>query len=1033
MIKTIIKKGSYQDSVVLMLLTNRIASMEGVKKVSIMMATPANKEIFAASGLVTVQLQEAGPNDMAIVADVEREDLIDEIVRASDQFLKDQATNRNVQENPAVENWDQALNRMPDADLAVISVPGMYAAEEAERALDEGMNVFIFSDNVALEDEVRLKSKAREQGLLVMGPDCGTAVLGGVPIAFANKVKKGGIGIAGASGTGIQEVISVISRSGEGISHAIGTGGRDLCEQVGGISMLEAIRLLDQDEETRVLVVLSKPPAPAVRENIIRRLESLHKPVVTLFSGEMPQADRIAGNGIYQAYTLEEAALAAVELLADIRDGGQSSEPIRLNGHAEPVGCTQGFPALDGMKIKGYYSGGTLAAEAAMLISDGLKLKETGHGQGYKLDCDGHQILDLGDDIFTRGTPHPMIVPEKRVEWICSALEDEKTGVILFDVVLGYGSCDDMAGAVSGCLQDIRRRCEEAGRKLYMVADLCGTPEDLQGYETQKKKLEDSGVIVCTSNRQAVMTALALIGHPWQADEEICLKYTVSSACTQSVKNDQLTARPTDWPAISPRLLRLLSGKPAILNIGLASFADVLEEAGCRVAQYNWRPPAGGNPQLIRAIRFLGRQEEVRDGNREVMERIVEGSPVLVDVTSAMESISELCGEMTLLHAGPPIRWESMPSPMQGSCIGAVLFEGWAEDENEARHMLKQDRIRFIPCHHVNAVGPMGGITSPHMPVFVVKCQPYGNVAYCTMNEGIGKVLRFGAYSEEVVTRLKWMRDVLGPILKKALAAIDGGLAVNPMIAKAIAMGDEFHQRNIAASLVFLKELGPVITELEEDEKKTAQVIRFLSETDQFFLNIMMASAKAVMDYARTIKRGTVVTAMCRNGENFGIRISGMGDQWFTAPVNTPQGLYFTGFTGKDASPDMGDSAITETFGVGGMAMIAAPAVTRFVGAGGFDDAVKTSNQMAEICLGHNPNFPIPTWNFQGTCLAIDACKVVEKGITPVINTGIAHRVAGNGQIGAGTVRPPMACFEKAVLAYMEKLSRERSEKRPEE
>lgn len=412
----------------------------------------------------------------------------------------------------------------------------------------------------------------------------------------------------------------------------------------------------------------------------------------------------------------------------------------------------------------------------------------------------------------------------------------------------------------------------------------------------------------------------------------------------------------------------------------------------------------------------------IDDANQAVIQKIVAASPVLRDVVLAKVVIKELNEGKVLLHAGPPILWENMTSPMQGSCIGATLFEGWAEDEQEARALLESGQVKFIPCHHVDAVGPMGGITSANMPVFVVENTTDGNRAYCSMNEGIGKVLRFGAYSEEVVVRLRWMRDVLGPILGKAIRTVDEGISISPMIAKAIAMGDEFHQRNIAASLVFLKEISPIIMNLDIDETHRREVIKFLADTDQFFLNIMMATAKAIMDGARLIKEGTIVTAMCRNGENFGIRISGMGDEWFTAPVNTPQGLYFTGYDGEDASPDMGDSAITETFGVGGMAMIAAPAVTRFVGAGGFEGALETSNEMMEIVVDRNPNFIIPTWNFQGICLGIDARKVVEKGITPVINTGIAHKEAGIGQIGAGTVHPPIECFEKAVLAYAKKL-----------
>lgn len=414
--------------------------------------------------------------------------------------------------------------------------------------------------------------------------------------------------------------------------------------------------------------------------------------------------------------------------------------------------------------------------------------------------------------------------------------------------------------------------------------------------------------------------------------------------------------------------------------------------------------------------------QTIDEANQAVIDKIIAAALFLVDVVPAKDKIPEL-KEHVLLHAGPPIKYENMTDPMKGGCIGAILFEGWAKDEDEARELLENDKITFIPCHHVNAVGPMGGITTMNMPVLVVENRESGNEAYCQMNEGIGAVLRFGAYNETVVNRLHWMKDVLGPVLGKAIRQMEDGLNVNVLIAKAIAMGDEFHQRNIAASLAFLKEVAPIISELEDVEpEKRTEVIQFLADTDQFFLNVAMATGKAMMDAARQIEHGTIVTAMCRNGENFGIRIAGMGDEWFTAPVNTPQGLYFTGYSADDANPDIGDSAITETIGVGGMAMIAAPAVTRFVGTGGFNDALATSDEMTEICIGENPNFSIPTWDFKGACLGIDARLVVEKGITPVINTGIAHKIAGFGQIGAGTVHPPIECFEKAITAYAEKL-----------
>lgn len=410
----------------------------------------------------------------------------------------------------------------------------------------------------------------------------------------------------------------------------------------------------------------------------------------------------------------------------------------------------------------------------------------------------------------------------------------------------------------------------------------------------------------------------------------------------------------------------------------------------------------------------------IDEANQAVISKIIESQPFLVDVVPA-KSVIEVLNEKTLLHSGPPMKWENMSSPMKGSCIGAVLFEDWAKDENEAVKMLESGEINFVHCHSVGAVGPMGGITSGSMPVFVVKNKINNKVGYCSMNEGIGKVLRFGAYGEEVISRLKWMKDVLGPSLSKAIRKIDGGLNINVIVAKAITMGDEFHQRNIAASALFFKDISPYLLEADIDEKQLKEVMVFLADTDQFFLNIMMATCKVVMDSASEITEGSVVTALSRNGYEFGIKVSGLGDQWFKAPVNTPQGLYFSGYSGEDANPDMGDSAIVESYGVGGMAMVAAPGVTRFVGAGGFDDALSTSEEMSEICISNNSNFAIPTWNFQGTCLGIDIRKVVETGITPVINTGIAHKDAGVGQIGAGTVRVPLECFTKALEALAEK------------
>ena len=580
MIKTIIRKGSYQDSVVLMLLTNKISAMEGIHKVSIMMATPANKDLFKASGLETPELAEAQSNDMAIVVDVESEVLVEQVLKETEGFLNNQSKSTSGnEENQTVTTWEQALKRLPDANLAVLSIPGMYAAAEADRALDENLNVFIFSDNVSKRDEISLKQKAHEKGLLVMGPDCGTGIIKGVPIAFTNHVRPGKIGVIGASGTGIQEVTTIIDRLGEGVANAIGTGGRDLSAEVGGITMLDAIDAMEKDSEVEVVVILSKPPAKEVRDAIVKRLWDYEKPVVTLFLGEKPE---IHEENFYHAYTLDEAARIAVSLVR--------KEEIVQDTWKPEVG--EGFKKEDHKTIKGYYSGGTLAAEAVMLIKDTIGINGAGgKKEGCMLNTQGYTIIDLGDDVYTVGKPHPMIDPTNRIVCMKQALEEEETGVILFDLVLGYGSHEDMAGALLPGIRDMMEQVKKQGRKVFFVAAICGTREDKQNYDLQKKKLEDIGVILCTSNKRAVETALCLIGHPYTETEKTILP-------REKVKAER-------EHAVSKQMMELLSQKPRVINIGLKSFTDVLEEFSCKTVQYQWTPPAGGDLELIKVLQYL--------------------------------------------------------------------------------------------------------------------------------------------------------------------------------------------------------------------------------------------------------------------------------------------------------------------------------------------------------------------------------------------------------------------------------------------
>lgn len=998
MLYTVIRKNSYQDSINLMLLTTDLSKMDGINKVQVMMGTDANKAIFNDTGLLTDEAKRAEPSDMMIVMDVEDENLKSKVLGAIDTFLNDlsQKKANKADQVSAVSSWDEAMQELPDANVALISVPGIYAADEIDNALDNDLNVFVFSDNVSLEDEARLKEKAHKKGLLVMGPDCGTGIISGVPMAFSNVVRTGNISIVGASGTGIQEVTASIERLGGGVTHAIGTGGRDLSDKVGAQTMIDALIGLAHHDDTDVIGVISKPPAKEVRDEVVQLLHDIDKPVVAIFLGEKPDHHE---DGVYLAHTLDEEAKIAMDLALN--------KDIKVNYYPKE-NLVKVDNAVVGKKIKGLYSGGTLAYEAGMMISEALDLGGIITDEGYVLKSNGYDVIDLGDDIYTQGRPHPMIDPSIRINMIKDLATDKDTGVILLDDVLGYGTHDDMASALAPAIKEAVEIAKDDGRELKFVGTIVGTDEDPQDYSAQKEILRNSGVIVCESNAEAVRYALNLVGKDIDEPDKTMVSYDKE-------------VRPV--PEASEKILDMLYTKPRVINVGVEGFNEPIQKYQGKSVQFDWKPIAGGNKQLMHVLKEIKKNDHIKNDNERMLESFKKAQPYMMDVVPAKQVIKELAGDKkVILHAGPPIKWENMTEPMQGSCVGAVLFEGWAKNEKDAWAMLNAGEVEFMPCHSVRAVGPMGGITSANMPVMIVENRYKGNQAFCTLNEGIGKVLRFGAYSQEVIDRLIWMKDVLGPTLSKALHKTKEGLNITVLMAKAITMGDEFHQRNIAASLVFLKEMAPLITELDIEQSTKKDVIQFLADTDQFFLNIMMATGKSIVDGARTQESGTIVTTMARNGENFGVRIGGMGDEWFTAPVNTPNGLYFTGYAEDDANPDIGDSSIAETVGFGGMSMIAAPGVTRFVGAGGFDDAQRVSNEMMKICTEHNPNFTIPTWDFQGTPLGIDIVKVVETGITPIINTGIAGKVAGTGQVGAGTVRAPLACFEKALLAYAEKL-----------
>lgn len=553
MIYAFIKKGCFQDSVSLMIISRKLSESENVDDVSVMMGTPANKSLLETTGFWHDDFHSATPNDICVAIRTEAVDdgITQVIVRQLDEALQQLAQGSSGSQSLVqVRRWESACQKLPEANLALVSVAGEYAAELAEQALDRALNVMIFSDNVTLDDEIRLKRRARDKGLLVMGPDCGTAMIANTPLAFANVMPEGNIGVIGASGTGIQELCSQIALAGEGITHAIGLGGRDLSAEVGGISALTALDMLSADKKSQVLAFVSKPPADAVRQHIIVAMKATGKPVVALFLGFSSPVAR--EENVWFASTLDEAARLACLL-------------------SRVTSQRKGMVSTDGV-IRGLYTGGTLAAEAAGLLAGYLGVAASAeHHHGMMLDADGHQIIDLGDDFYTVGRPHPMIDPALRNQLIAGLGVQPQVRVLLVDVVIGFGATADPAASL---IQAWQQACaaRDGGQPLFAIATVTGTERDPQCRSRQIAALEDAGITVVDSLPEATQLAAELI------------RPTLSSTHPST-----------------PRLLEAV----AVINAGLRSFALDLQDAGMPVVHYQWAPVAGRNKKLARLLERL--------------------------------------------------------------------------------------------------------------------------------------------------------------------------------------------------------------------------------------------------------------------------------------------------------------------------------------------------------------------------------------------------------------------------------------------
>jgi Protein of unknown function (DUF1116) len=454
----------------------------------------------------------------------------------------------------------------------------------------------------------------------------------------------------------------------------------------------------------------------------------------------------------------------------------------------------------------------------------------------------------------------------------------------------------------------------------------------------------------------------------------------------------------------------LLRREPHIISAGLQLLADAAQEQAARVTQVDWAPPmAGTEDDLVPVLSDPARSA----ANALAVQRMLGVRADLVDVVPARTALDLQRGEF--LHAGPPIGWERAAGPLRGALMGAAVFEGLAESPEAAARLGERGAFALAPCHSRGAVGPMAGVISPSMWLFVLADPATGRRTYCSLNEGLGKVLRYGAFSPAVLERLTWMSGVLGPLIAAAVRR-HGPVDVTATLAQMVQMGDEAHNRNRTGTLMLLRDLLPSMIESGAASGDVGQAAAFIGGNDHFFLNLAMPACKLALDAARDVPGATLVVAMARNGTDFGIQVAGTGERWFTAPALTPQGLFLGDYGPDDASPDIGDSAITETAGLGGFAMAAAPAIAALVG-GTAADALATTRRMYEITLAEHPLYRVPALEFRGTPVGIDVTLVVRTGILPQINTGMAGKVAGTGQVGAGLVTPPREVFPAALRA----------------
>ncbi len=1008
--RILIKVNTFYDSIVLMNATQRLQGLDGVVASLLVMGSDSNKEILREMGFSNAETESAGPNDLIIACRVENEQVWENL--QLDELFK--RTDQEPEQGRVYSDSAEVLKAHPEATMAVISVDSRFAAFEAEKTLQSGLSTILFSSDIPLREEKRLKEIAEEHNVLLMGPDCGVCNIHGKAFVLASITASGEVGLIGPSGSGLQELSAVLGEAGIGISQAIGTGGYDLHPVVGGSTTKAGIRYLDHDEQTKLIVLFYKKTSDAVRDELSGLLQLCSKPVIVCSFGEDPQYWRSRGFGAYG--TMDISALAAAASLRNAADAASIPPFSRTDQEILSLvrQCRREHP-LEGRYLKGVFGAGTFSAQLQEIFtSAGHQIySNTPFGGGNKLDSaspPGHACIDIGAEEFTAGRAHPVIDPLPYSLQIQRFFREEDTGVLLVDVILGPACHDNPAQFITDAVTSSRKGCS---RDILCVASVCGTEQDPQILSRQRMILEQSGFIVLPTSAQAArFCALLFAGKPeeliagWHSPAYDRGSKTVAKAGEGFNTGGATVVLPADC---------------SVVNIGSVHMGQALARQNVPVYQVAWKPPSGGDLEAYGLLRRVKKDshlyERIIEGNRKALKILTDGEPVWTDVALAGDVIPGFRKNM-ILHTGPPMDFSRMMPAHRSGIIGGALFERLAATQEDAVRKIENGEIEIYSG--IDWGVPSGGMapTTFSMPVIVAEDRKHAARGFCPIQEGPSyQALRWGVYDEVVEERLAWFKRVLAPCLSGALKRI-GGIQLKNVIAKSLLMGDENHSRETGTSLLLVSELSAEIAGSGLPSEELKRIFSFFHSADRFALHVCIAGAASVLASIADIPYSTVMSAMCANGIITGIKMSGAGARWFTAPSPAITGRYLNpAWTQEDTVPLAGDSTMVEVYGLGGLSAAASPAVTLLAG-GNVKDAVRRTEEMWKISLGKHPHYGIPLLDFQGSPAGVDVMKVLETGIVPQSHAGIILK--RGGQAGAGVAEIPVECFVKAFSWFAE-------------